>query len=239
MQAQIVPIVIAAAWLAAPARPRSRKPSNALRISSLHDARPQRLLRHEAHPGSPQPRHRERHRPSSTRRFASSRTVTPSPSGLRRTGAISGTTGAAAGAIKMLVTASFAKDGPVDLRVRGSGDLDAEVPAAATLSASVAGSGDLALRGSASSCEITISGSGDVAARSLECATTTEVAVHGSGDATLQGKTKSCKFEIHGSGDITATTTRAIRRSRDQRIGLGRSREHRAKSPSRSTAAAT
>jgi hypothetical protein len=108
------------------------------------------------------------------------------------------------GEIEILVTASFAKDSPVDLRVRGSGDLDAEVPAAATLLASVGGSGDIALRGSAGACEIQISGSGDVRARALECASTTEVEVHGSGDATLQGRTKSCSFEVHGSGDVAA-----------------------------------
>ena len=73
------------------------------------------------------------------------------------------------------------------------------------MAASVAGSGDLALRGSAGECEITIAGSGSVVARALECATTTEVAVHGSGDATLRGKTKTCEFEIHGSGDVTAS----------------------------------
>jgi hypothetical protein len=106
--------------------------------------------------------------------------------------------------IQIRVSASFAKDGPVNLHVRGSGDLDAEVPAAATLSASVAGSGDLAVRGSAADCEITISGSGDVRGRALDCATSTEVAVHGSGDVTLQGKTKTCSFEVHGSGDVTA-----------------------------------
>jgi hypothetical protein len=106
--------------------------------------------------------------------------------------------------IEIVVTASFAKDGPVDLRVSGSGDLDAEVPTVAKLSASVSGSGNLVLRGAARDCELTVSGSGGVSARSLDCAATTKVAVRGSGGATLQGKTQSCGFEIHGSGGVSA-----------------------------------
>jgi hypothetical protein len=106
--------------------------------------------------------------------------------------------------IRIDVTASFAKDKPADLRVRGSGDLEADVPGAAKLSGSVAGSGNLKLRGSANDCDFSIAGSGDIVAHALECKGETEVSVHGSGSATLEGKTKSCEVEIHGSGDVNA-----------------------------------
>jgi len=106
--------------------------------------------------------------------------------------------------VTVQITASFAKDRPVTLRVRGSGDLDADVPAASKLAVEIQGSGDLTLRGSAADCELEISGSGEVVARPLECAVSTDVEVHGSGSVTLQGKTKTCDFDIHGSGNVAA-----------------------------------
>ncbi len=204
MQAQIVPIVIAAAWLATPTaafsqpvdRAQDLKPFTTLELKGCFETK---LV------------------PGPTNRITVSATAEQQEKIEIEQDDDTVTVGPTTdwgdfwsnwcrgGTIKVLVSASFAKDGPVDLRLHGSGDLDAEVPAAATLNASVSGSGDIALRGGASACEITISGSGDVVAHTLECATSTEVAVHGSGDATLEGKTKSCKFAIHGSGDVTAS----------------------------------
>jgi len=203
MQAQIIPIALVAAWLASPTaafsqaveRAQDLKPFTTLDLRGCFDTTlvagaPERITVSAT---------AEQHARIRVEQRGDTVTVEPvDDSGDAWREFCRG------GRIQIRVSASFAKDGPVDLRVRGSGDLDAEVPAAATLSASVAGSGDLAVRGSAAACEITISGSGDVLGRTLECATTTEVAVHGSGDVTLQGKTKTCSFEVHGSGDVTA-----------------------------------
>ncbi len=202
MQAHIVPIVIVAAWLAGPTaafsqpveRAQDLKPFTTLELKGCFDTKlvPGSVNRITVSATA------EQHEKIRIEQDGDTVTVAPTDWGDFWGSWCRGAT------IKVLVSASFAKDGPVDLRLQGSGDLDAEVPAAATLNASVSGSGDLALHGSAGACEIKIAGSGDVTARALECATTTEVAVHGSGDATLQGKTKSCEFAIHGSGDVTA-----------------------------------
>jgi putative autotransporter adhesin-like protein len=106
--------------------------------------------------------------------------------------------------IEVLVTANFDGGSPVELRVRGSGNLDAQVPAASRLTARVSGSGDLTLRGGAQNCEIEVAGSGDATAHALDCSAATQVAVHGSGSATLEGQTRSCGFEVQGSGDVVA-----------------------------------
>jgi hypothetical protein len=202
MQAQIVPIVIVAAWLSSPTvalsqaveRTQDLKPFTTLDLRGCFDTTlvagsPQRLTVSAT---------AEQHERIRVEQSGDVVTIEPldETDGWREL--------CRGERIDIRVSASFAKDRPVDLRVRGSGDLDAEVPAAATLSASVAGSGDLAVRGSAAACEITISGSGDVLGRSLDCATSTEVSVHGSGDVTLQGATKTCSFEVHGSGDVAA-----------------------------------
>ena len=108
------------------------------------------------------------------------------------------------GPMRIEVTASFAKDDAVELRLRGSGDLDAEVPASAKLTASIAGSGDLTLRGGGAACRITVAGSGDAVARSLECADSASVDVSGSGSVTLSGKSASCEYSVQGSGNVVA-----------------------------------
>ncbi|HVS23100.1 MAG TPA: DUF2807 domain-containing protein [Gammaproteobacteria bacterium] len=89
------------------------------------------------------------------------------------------------GKIRVSVTANFAKDRPVELRLAGSGSLDADVPRAAKLTT-------------------TIAGSGNTDARALDCGASAKVAVHGSGGTKLNGKTKACEFRINGSGDVGA-----------------------------------
>jgi hypothetical protein len=203
MKVQIVPIVIVAAWLASPPaafsqpveRAQDLKPFTALELNGCFDTK---LVPGSANRIAVTATAAQHDR---IRIEQSGDTVTVGPTEWNN----SWNDWCRGDTIEILVTASFAKDSPVDLRVHGSGDLDAEVRAAATLTASVAGSGDLALRGSAGACEISIAGSGDVQARTLECAGNTEVEVNGSGDATLQGKTKTCSFEVHGSGDVTAS----------------------------------
>jgi hypothetical protein len=108
------------------------------------------------------------------------------------------------GRVQVQVTASFAGNEPFAIHSAGSGNVDAEVPAASKLTTQIAGSGNLALRGAADECELSVSGSGDVGASSLDCARAAEVEVAGSGSVTMRGKTKDCEFEIHGSGDVHA-----------------------------------
>lgn len=205
MQPKLIPIVVVSAWLATPLaavsqvveRAQNLEPFTTLDLGGCFDTTltagsPERIVVSATE---------EQH--AKIRVEQSGGTVTVEPLDGWNDGGLWNELCRAA-RVRIQVTASFAQDASVELRVRGSGNLDAEVPAAGTLSASVGGSGNLALRGSAGSCEITISGSGDVTARSLECATATEVAVHGSGDAVLQGRTKTCSFEVHGSGDVTA-----------------------------------
>jgi hypothetical protein len=108
------------------------------------------------------------------------------------------------GKIRVSVTANFSKDQPVELRLAGSGSLDADVPRAAKLTTTIAGSGNVALRGAAGECAITVAGSGNTDANALDCGASTKVAVHGSGGTKLNGKTKACEFRINGSGDVGA-----------------------------------
>jgi hypothetical protein len=205
MQAPIVPIVVAAAWLASPVaafsqaveRAQDLKSFSTLELNGCFDTK----LVAGARNGIVVTATSEQH--DKIRIEQAGDVVTVGPTDRDWSDFWNGW--CRDGSIKILVTANFAKDSSVDLRVRGSGDLDADVPAAASLMASVAGSGDLSIRGSAGDCGISIAGSGDVQARTLECSGETEVEVHGSGDATLQGKTKTCSFEVHGSGDVAAT----------------------------------
>jgi len=108
------------------------------------------------------------------------------------------------GKIRVTVTANFAKDQPVALRVSGSGSFDADVPHAGKLSVARGGSGHVTLRGAAADCLIDVAGSGGMDARALECAESTKVAVNGSGSTKLNGKTKACGFQINGSGGVGA-----------------------------------
>jgi hypothetical protein len=102
------------------------------------------------------------------------------------------------------VFASFAPNEPFAIHSAGSGNVDAEVPAASKLTAHVAGSGNLVVRAAAEDCDVSVAGSGDVEAKMLDCARGVDVEVAGSGSVVLRGKTKDCEFEIHGSGDVRA-----------------------------------
>jgi hypothetical protein len=108
------------------------------------------------------------------------------------------------GKIRVNVTANFAKDQSVDLRLAGSGSFDADVPRAAKLSAATAGSGSFTLRGAAGECRLAVAGSGGTDARTLNCDASTKVTVAGSGSTKLNGKTKACEFQINGSGGVNA-----------------------------------
>lgn len=106
--------------------------------------------------------------------------------------------------VEVHVTANFAKDARVDLRMDGSGDFEANVPSVEELKVSAAGAGDLRLSGSAVKCEIALEGSGETRAQSLVCDKELELELRGSGDASLRGETKKCSFDIKGSGDVDA-----------------------------------
>lgn len=106
--------------------------------------------------------------------------------------------------IEVLVTADFDAGSPVELQVRGSGTLDAQVPAASRLDASVSGSGRLTLRGGAQSCELEVAGSGGLEGQALECVADAEIAVRGSGSIRLDGQSRRCAFAVQGSGDVVA-----------------------------------
>ena len=106
--------------------------------------------------------------------------------------------------MQIQVAASFAANEPFAIHSGGSGSVEAEVPAASKLTAQVAGSGNMALRGAAGDCEFSVAGSGDVAVNTVDCTRAAEVDVAGSGSVTLQGRGKECEFEIHGSGDVRA-----------------------------------
>ena len=108
------------------------------------------------------------------------------------------------GKIRVTVTANFAKDQSVELRLAGSGGVDAEVPRVAKLTTSIAGSGGVTLRGAADECRLSVAGSGGADARSLDCGASARVSVAGSGSTRLNGKTKACEFRVSGSGGVRA-----------------------------------
>jgi cytoskeletal protein CcmA (bactofilin family) len=108
------------------------------------------------------------------------------------------------GPIRVSVTASFASSDSVNFGLGGSGSLDANVPRAAKLAGSVAGSGRLALRGAAADCNFTIAGSGSADASAFACDSTARVNVSGSGSAKLAGRTNTCELKINGSGGVAA-----------------------------------
>jgi putative autotransporter adhesin-like protein len=108
------------------------------------------------------------------------------------------------GKIRVSVTANFAKDQAVELRLAGSGGVDADVPRVAKLTVGIAGSGGVTLRGAADECQLNIAGSGGADARALDCGASAKVAVAGSGSTRLNGKTKACEFRVSGSGGVRA-----------------------------------
>jgi hypothetical protein len=107
------------------------------------------------------------------------------------------------GPIRVTITASFAATDSLDLGHGGGGSLDANVPRVAKLAGAVAGSGRMALRGAATDCNFTITGSGSTDSSAFACDSSARVNVSGSGSAKLAGHTKSCEFVINGSGGVT------------------------------------
>jgi putative autotransporter adhesin-like protein len=108
------------------------------------------------------------------------------------------------GPIRVAITASFAATDSVELGVGGSGSLDANVPRVAGLSAGVAGSGRVSLKGAAGDCNINVAGSGSVDATGLACDSSAKIGLAGSGSAKLAGHTKTCEAHINGSGGVAA-----------------------------------
>jgi opacity protein-like surface antigen len=95
-----------------------------------------------------------------------------------------------------------------DLKVSGSGTLEAEVEATGAIQADVSGSGRIDLKGKSRNFESSISGSGKVmlAATIAERA---EFQVSGSGRVTASGTAKDVRSTISGSGSILAANLEA------------------------------
>jgi hypothetical protein len=87
-----------------------------------------------------------------------------------------------------------------DVRVAGSGDVDASKLDGETLSVSVSGSSDVRLAGRADTLALSVAGSGSVNAAALQ-AKTAKVVVSGSGAATVDA-TDALDVRISGSGDV-------------------------------------
>ena len=90
--------------------------------------------------------------------------------------------------------------GDLQLSVAGSGDLSLKGLLCQSVGASVAGSGDLVLNGTADQANYHVSGSGDLSASKLK-AQQVEASVAGSGDITCHA-TDLLKANISGSGEI-------------------------------------
>ena len=73
------------------------------------------------------------------------------------------------------------------MALAGSGDIEVSDLQVNTVSASVAGSGDVELRGHAESAKFSVAGSGDINAAKLKCPATS-VSVKGSGEIKYQDK---------------------------------------------------
>jgi len=108
------------------------------------------------------------------------------------------------GPIRVNITASFVPSDSVELGLAGSGSLDANVPRAAGLTASVAGSGRIALHGAAQDCTLNVAGSGSVDASALGCDSSAKIGVQGSGSAKVAGRSKTCNLAVAGSGGVAA-----------------------------------
>ena len=108
------------------------------------------------------------------------------------------------GPILVAITASFAATDSVELGVAGSGSLDANVPRAAGLTAAVAGSGRITLKGAAGDCNLNVAGSGSVDAGGLVCDVSAKIGLQGSGSAKIAGHAKTCEARVNGSGGVAA-----------------------------------
>lgn len=94
------------------------------------------------------------------------------------------------------------------ISINGSGDASLEGFRADAFRASVAGSGNIDARGTASDVEVTVRGSGDVSLSGL-AARKVAVEVHGSGNVRLAGSSDEIGVRVHGSGDVTASDLKA------------------------------
>lgn len=103
--------------------------------------------------------------------------------------------------------------------VGGSGDLSVGTIDVRTLELSIAGSGNIATSGRCDAANVSIVGSGDIAAADLRCETA-DVSVAGSGDATIHAS-RSADISIMGSGDVAVAGGAKCEVSR---MGSGRAR---------------
>lgn len=106
----------------------------------------------------------------------------------------------------------FDGGGPMDLTVRGSGDLIVEeVRTATAVNIAVHGSGDLLMKGTkeAGSLRIKVEGSGDVVCTGIAVSGKTSIDVAGSGDVRVTGSTDRMEATVTGSGDVIAQEMRA------------------------------
>ncbi len=89
----------------------------------------------------------------------------------------------------------------VGVELTGSGDVKVEGLTEGDFEATIAGSGDIELAGTAESLTASINGSGDIDARGLKVQTA-DLTIAGSGDITATAS-ESVMGDIAGSGDIT------------------------------------
>lgn len=99
----------------------------------------------------------------------------------------------------------------LSLAIGGSGSINLPDADVETLKCSVAGSGDIAVRGNAREARYEISGSGDIEAKGL-AADTGKAAIAGSGSIQCNMR-ESLKANIAGSGDIYYTGSAAVETS--------------------------
>ena len=93
------------------------------------------------------------------------------------------------------------KTDKLSIKVSGSGNLQAEADVKGSLEASVSGSGDVKISGTANTFESNVSGSGDVNAN-VVCDSNSSFSISGSGKIILQGKANLFQASISGSGSI-------------------------------------
>ena len=97
-----------------------------------------------------------------------------------------------------------------DLKVSGSGSLQAEIEAQGDIEADVSGSGDIDLKGKCKNYDSDVSGSGNVKL-SLAIGDKASFGVSGSGKIIATGTAQSVKTSISGSGKVLASNLEADR----------------------------
>ncbi len=91
----------------------------------------------------------------------------------------------------------------LDLRVSGSGDLNADIDVRNQLDASASGSGDMMIRGICNDFDSNVSGSGRINGK-LRINEDAKMSISGSGKIEVEGTSKSVTARISGSGSIRA-----------------------------------